>query len=975
MNRTVFAYFRKLVAACLSALILLCALPFANAETTVASVSSANVSEPNSGAIAYADYLKQYSGKTAGNDKIRLETGDFSAIDMQGYQKLDNYENREGTSLLTTNDGSVSYQFSVKTEGFYTVTFSYIPYEGTGAAIIRSLSIDGKVPYAEAAGVTFTRSWTDGGKVTQDAAGNDIRPKQVESPKWMDKDACDASGYYIDPLRFYLSAGTHTLTVTSVEESMVVRSITLQASQSLPSYEDALRAWQQKGYKQSSKTIRMEAENAAFKSAQSIYMLNDRTSPVDSPYDYKAIRYNTIGADKWQMPGQWIEWDITVPESGLYAISLRYRQNLKSNDVSSRTLYIDNAIPFQEAQSLEFHYNSSWQMESLGEKQVKGGYLFYLSEGLHTLRMEVTLGRYSTIVKDVKESILALNDIYRSIAMITGYIPDMDRDYHFDKVIPDVIKRMSEQSETLKKAEADIKAVNGSGGQSTAAINRLYKQLDDMVKQSTTISKRLTDFKDNIAALGTWVTSGIQQPLEIDYLLIRNPEASLPEAEANIFGLTKHLFLQFLGSFFMDYSSIGVTGRETSETITVWVGSSSATGLSVSTSAGRDQAQAIKQMINEIFTPVNNIGVNVQLVSMGALLPASLAGIGPDVALQQSQSEPMNYALRKAVYDLSKFPDAESVASRFYPSALAPFRLGSSLYAMPETQTFPMLFYRKDILKDMDISEGDLKSWDSIFQGVLPKIQKYYLEFGVPPGMNSYTMFLYQEGGSVYVGNDTESGMGSAAALKAFRKYTEIYTDYIQPIAYDFANRFRSGQMPLGVWDFTMYNQLSVFAPEINGLWGMLPVPGTVQQDGSINKTVAGNVTGCILLSGSQHIDAAWKFIKWWTDADTQAQYGRELESVLGTAARYPTANAQAMQSISWNKETRKQIMAAWQSVDAIPEIPGGYMTGRYLEFAFRDVVYNGKEPRETLNAMVKSINQEITNKREEFGLPLSSIS
>lgn len=39
------------------------------------------------------------------------------------------------------------------------------------------------------------------------------------------------------------------------------------------------------------------------------------------------------------------------------------------------------------------------------------------------------------------------------------------------------------------------------------------------------------------------------------------------------------------------------------------------------------------------------------------LLKATLAGIGPDVALNVDSSLPVNYALRNAVYDLTNFDD------------------------------------------------------------------------------------------------------------------------------------------------------------------------------------------------------------------------------------------------------------------------------------------------------------------------------
>ncbi|SFQ16067.1 hypothetical protein SAMN05444406_1152 [Caldicoprobacter faecalis] len=62
--------------------------------------------------------------------------------------------------------------------------------------------------------------------------------------------------------------------------------------------------------------------------------------------------------------------------------------------------------------------------------------------------------------------------------------------------------------------------------------------------------------------------------------------------------------------------------------------------------------------------------------------------------------------------------------------------------------------------------------------------------------------------------------------------------------------------------------------------------------------------------------------------------------------------------------------MEQWQWVKGNPEVPGGYFMPRHLDNAFRKVVYGGEDPRETILDYVRVINEEITNKRIEFGLP-----
>ncbi len=115
----------------------------------------------------------------------------------------------------------------------------------------------------------------------------------------------------------------------------------------------------------------------------------------------------------------------------------------------------------------------------------------------------------------------------------------------------------------------------------------------------------------------------------------------------------------------------------------------------------------------------------------------------------------------------------------------------------------------------------------------------------------------------------------------------------------------------------------------------------------------------------------AWEFMKWWTDKDAQLKYGREMEALMGPAARYPTANIEALSELPWPVKDYRNLDAQWEWVMGVPEVPGSYFTGRHMDNAFREVVNEGEDTRETLYKYVKVINEEIDLKRDEFGLPL----
>lgn len=93
------------------------------------------------------------------------------------------------------------------------------------------------------------------------------------------------------------------------------------------------------------------------------------------------------------------------------------------------------------------------------------------------------------------------------------------------------------------------------------------------------------------------------------------------------------------------------------------------------------------------------------------------------------------------------------------------------------------------------------------------------------------------------------------------------------------------------------------------------------------------------------------------------------MEGILGSAARYPTANIHAMSQLPWTVAEYQKLNESWQWVRGIPEIPGSYMTGRHLDNALRLVINDDANPREAIYDYVQIINEEIQKKRNEFGL------
>lgn len=953
----------RFFAVLLTVAILLCYLPAVQAATDSQSESSGDIwdaadKELDDNTLSYATYIREHSDKANPKQSIMLSAEQAEIKSGNAEMKTD-YENDMGQSLYMPEESEAFWQFYTEESGMYILRFKYYPAEGEGSPIQLRVLLNGELPFHEAGSISLERLWTNqSGALQFDAQGNQMMVNQVEIPEWTYQYAWDPSGFQSTPLQFYLPEGNNTIVLQGLREPLALKYLEFLPVSEFESepYKKVEAGYGSAKLVSENAVVKLQGEDADVKSDQTMYPLADRSSPTVEPYDSNCLRYNTIGGNQWTTSGQWIEWSFNAPETGLYTLSAHFKQSLKDSQASVREVYIDGKLPFSEAAAWSFDYSGAWQTCYFADED-DNPYKFYLEEGSHTIRLRVGLGYYSEILSLAQELLTELNSIYRQIVAVSGTSPDVYRDYHFDTFIPETIDSMKTLSKRLKQMEADVTAKSPENGTTVGDIQRLYIQLDMMTDDTETISRRLVNFKSNIASFGTWINQQMGQPLEIDWLCLSGADYKLPRGEAGLLGLAGHYIKQFLSSFVMDYSTIGVSSETANTSIRVWM------------TTGRDQSQILQQLVLGSFTPQYDIAANIQLVSANALLPAVLADCGPDVALGLAQTEPMNLALRSGILDLSKMDGIEDVKQEFYDYTLEPFEWNNGLWALPETQTFPMLFYRKDILDELNISINDLRYWDTLLGTVLPQLQKNSLTFGIMPTIQNYLSLCYQYGGTVYDENNTVSGLSSSQAIESMQRFSMLYTQYGLPLTFDFANRFRNGEMPVAIADFTQYNTLTMFAPEIRGQWSMLPVPGTLLADGSTSHAAINTVTGCVILADTEHPDAAWSFLRWWISAETQSSFGKQLESVVGAAARYNTANRNAMASVQWDSDIGNSLRFQSEHLCAFPEVPGGYFTARLYDFAFRNIVYDAEDVRENMNNTAEDINRELLNKRREYGI------
>jgi len=907
----------------------------------------------------YAYYRQQHEERPFGTTEVEIDL--FAYISGENVRRENNFEG-ESSVLITEENSHIEFEVTVPSGGMYHLYVEYFPMLGRGIAIDRAVKINGESPFQAANLITFDRVWGDSEiGMREDNRGNEIRPPQVELPRWESAYFRDGLGYVATPYQFFFEAGTNTITLTGVNEPMAIRRFALKPVIEVPHFADFVA---QNGLDASRGLhedfmTRIQGQHATARNSPSLFPLFDSSSGITDPPSASVIRLNMIGGEPWRLPGQWIEWEVEVPYDGLYRISFSARQSYNRGFVSSRTLTVNGQTPFAEVVAIPFSFNNSWELITLSD-DAGDELLFPLQAGTNRIRMEATLGDLGDILTRMLDSVYRLNRVYRQVLILTGPSPDVYRDYRLDYFLPDAIEAMGQEAQLLFGLIEELDTFTGERSEHSGMVETLARQLAQFYERPDRIPARLVNFRENISALGDAARILREGPLDIDFLYVSGINAELPVISEGFFNRASHELSAFAASFTMDFDNLGDV-HVGDRVIDVWI------------PAGRDQANVLKSMIDDTFIPNTGIGVNLRLVDMPAILPAVVAGIGPDVALSLPLPDPVNFAMRNAAVDLSQFAEFNEVASRFAESAMVPFYFDGGVYALPETQNFSLMFYRTDILEELELEVP--QTWDDVL-AVLPTLQRNNMNIAVPsmadpmnPDISGFLTQLYQRGGFLYNDDFSRTILDNEAAIAAFDFYTRFFTHHDSPEWFNFVNRFRSGEMPIGFADFTNFNTLSVFAPEIQGLWNFALMPGYVQPDGRVDRTVPAWGTSAVMFDQSDNQDDAWEFLMWWTSAETQLRFGRELESVMGAAARFPTANLEAFDRLPWSVAELNILNEQRSWTLGTPEVPGGYYVSRHIINATRRVINDSVDTRETLLDFSIVINREMERRRRGFGL------
>ncbi len=901
----------------------------------------------------YADVRLNYQeqGYAKGEGSIRLTKEQAEGAGTISWQGED--------ALLSQEAGELKFSFTCENAGLYALKVRYCVMEEVTTPIVRSLTIDGSLPFTESGTVTLYRLWQDEGEPVVNLNGDETAPRVVQMLEWQEQPVYDAKGSFASPMEWYLSAGEHELVFSGVENEMALGYLEFYPLTELPSYEEKAAEYAAKGYGKASQPIYLEAEDAMESRNQSTIRQICDSDPSVYPTEPGKVLCNGVGGGYWQASNASITWGFDVKESGLYHLAFHLNQSFGYGLPSYRRIEIDGEVPFAEFENRKFLYGSGWRTEVLGEEEGEP-YALYLEEGHHTLTMTVTQGELAQVAEGIHADSRILSDLILKITMLVGQNPDSNYDYRLEERIPGLLDTLTELTGHLDQYLGAIEEASGRTPSLHGQLKNSKTQLQELCEDPFDIPMKQEVLENVVSTYGTAITSLSGQAMLLDNIQLVPSPQEVKKTEGGILDKLWGGIVNFFQSFSKDYDTVSSAGTEgeVTEVLEVWA------------SYGEDWGRLIQDLADSDFTPKTGIGVKVHVVPAGqlnagsanALLLAVSSGTAPDIALGTDTASIGEFALRNAVVDVSQFADYEEVVERYQEKRMIPLTHEDHVYGLPEQQNFSVLIYRKDILSELGL--GIPETWEDLYNYVLPVLYQNNMEFYCPLNLDP---FIYQCGGSYYNEDMTMSALDSENAFRGFSEWVELYNVQGVPIAANFFNRFRSGEMPIGIGDVTMYMQIRTAAPELRGRWGIALIPGHEREDGTVNHSQGACVTqSAMILSQSDKQEAAWEFLKWWTSDEVQTRYGNDIEAQKGEVARWSSANREAFAAMPWPREDYEVIAEALSSVDHTQVVLGGYFNNRHVLNAFNRVcISRTMNERDSIEKAVEDINKELARKRE----------
>ena len=246
--------------------------------------------------------------------------------------------------------------------------------------------------------------------------------------------------------------------------------------------------------------------------------------------------------------------------------------------------------------------------------------------------------------------------------------------------------------------------------------------------------------------------------------------------------------------------------------------------------------------------------------------------------------------------DLTQKIRKSKLNKTLHPRRLEVFTYDKKTYGVPQSLSALVLYYRKDLFENFEIKPEDITTWEDfarVGEGLMDNQGQRFLALDG----TLFDSLLRQKGTDLFdkKGNFLPDEQVAVSILSEFAKMAEKQIAVMPDRGSIFDPVFFSGDLEMGEVlcvigaDWYGLDLFQQFAPGMEGMWGMLPLPTWRRPDGSLGpRTASFAGQGLMIMNSSKRQEEAWDFIEFvMTDADANAEsFCRETVSPHTCAGR-----------------------------------------------------------------------------------------
>jgi multiple sugar transport system substrate-binding protein len=312
----------------------------------------------------------------------------------------------------------------------------------------------------------------------------------------------------------------------------------------------------------------------------------------------------------------------------------------------------------------------------------------------------------------------------------------------------------------------------------------------------------------------------------------------------------------------------------------------------------------------------------------------------------------------------------DDMKQNIFPAAWNVVTRNGKSYGMPWLLDTKYLYYNMDILKQAGF-DNPPKTWEELLTQAQAIKDKGLVEFPIvwswaqaEAAICDFTALLYGNGGKFLDENgkpafNNEQGV---AALEWMKKTIDDgLTNPASPsyLEGDVLNTFNQGKAAFGLNWLFMFDSANFDTAnsQVTGKVGITNIPVFASLGGNPPSASVDGSSGFSITATSPNVEAAWKYVVFLTNLDTQMKYSSNQLPIWKTA--YEGANLETLKAASRSNPTTVPAFAdQFQYAVLRPNIAYYQEGSTALQLALQEALTGQKSPKEALDAAAAKWNE-----------------